>query len=65
MKAGTIAKRRNASKSRVVREPGGANEGDVVAAIVGVTIRQAKGMRGQAIIDNCLQFIAPVCFTRT
>jgi hypothetical protein len=28
---------------------GGANWGDVVAAI-GVTIRQAKGMRGQAMI---------------
>jgi hypothetical protein len=49
MEAGTTAKGRDASKSGVVRVLGGANVGDVVAAI-GVTIRQAKGMHGQAMI---------------
>jgi hypothetical protein len=49
MEAGTTAKGHDASKSRVVRVLGSANEGDVVAAI-GVTIRQVKGMHGQTMI---------------
>jgi hypothetical protein len=48
MEAGTRDKRRYAS-SRDVRVLGSANGGDVVAAI-GVTMRQAKGMHGQASI---------------
>jgi hypothetical protein len=51
IEAGRTAKSYDTStwKSRVVRMLGGVNVGDVVAAI-GVTIRQAKGMRGQAMI---------------
>jgi hypothetical protein len=49
IEAGRTVKSHSASKSKVVRVLGGANWGDVVAAI-GVTIRQAKGMRGQAMI---------------
>jgi ethanolamine utilization microcompartment shell protein EutL len=45
MEAGKTVRGRDASKSEVVRVLGGANWADVKAAI-GVTIRQAKGMRG-------------------
>jgi hypothetical protein len=51
IETGRTAKSHDTStwKSRVVRMLGGVNGGDVVAAI-GVTIRQAKRMRGQAMI---------------
>jgi ethanolamine utilization microcompartment shell protein EutL len=45
IEVGKTVKSHDASKSEVVRVLGGANWGDVKAAI-GVTIRQAKGMRG-------------------
>jgi hypothetical protein len=45
IEAGKTVKSHGASRSEVVRVLGGANRGDVMAAM-GVTIRQAKGMRG-------------------
>jgi hypothetical protein len=51
IEAGKTVKSHDASKSEVVRVLGGANWGNVMAAI-GVTIRQANGMRGQLLTTH-------------
>jgi hypothetical protein len=47
IEAGRTVKSHDASKSKVVRVLDSTNWGDVVA-VIDVTIRQAKGMHGQA-----------------